>query len=173
MQIQTMFFRVSRLLLVPLVLAGTFVGATACGNANDRAALAEADPDAIRALPPRGHAWIIFGGDTVVAEVAATPQEREQGLMYRTELGENEGMLFIFERTEPLSFWMRNTFIPLDIAFLDREQRIVDIQQMEPQDEEFTESAAPAMFALEVRQGWFEGRGIDVGAEGRIVLGAR
>lgn len=166
--------RSPRFFLLLLLLVGTFTGTVACGDAaNGGAAAAGGDPGEMGALPPAGHAWVVFGSDTVVAEVAATPEEQQQGLMYRTELAENEGMLFVYDNMAPRSFWMRNTYIPLDIAFLDREQRIVDIQQMEPQDEEFTDSAAPAMFALEVRQGWFESRGIEVGDEGRIIFGGR
>jgi uncharacterized protein len=124
-------------------------------------------------LPPRGHAWVVIGQDTVVAEVADTPSARERGLMFRTELEEGQGMLFVFQDEETRGFWMRDTYIPLDIAYLDRTQRIVDIQQMEPQVEELYESAAPAMFALEVPQGWFEERGIEVGDQVRIVFGRR
>jgi uncharacterized membrane protein (UPF0127 family) len=124
-------------------------------------------------LPPRGHAWVVIDQDTVVAEVADTPAARERGLMFRTELDEGRGMLFVFDDEQTRSFWMRDTYIPLDIAYLDRTQRIVDIQQMEPQVEELYESAAPAMFALEVRQGWFEERGIETGDQVRIVFGRR
>lgn len=164
--------RSARFFLLPLLLVGTFIGTVACGDAaNGGAAFAGGDPGEMGPLPPPGHAWVVFGSDTVVAELAVTPEEQQQGLMYRTEMGENEGMLFVYDNMAPRSFWMRNTYIALDIAFLDREQRIVDIQQMEPQDEEFTDSAAPAMFALEVRQGWFESRGIEVGDEGLIIFG--
>ena len=118
-------------------------------------------------------AWVIFGADTVLAEVADTPEARERGLMHRTELGENAGMLFVYTSSAPRSFWMRNTLIPLDIAFLDEAQVVVDIQAMEPLSEAFTDSARPAMFALETNQGWFEARGIGVGAQARIVYGRR
>ncbi len=124
-------------------------------------------------LPPRGSAWVILDGDTVTAEVADTPQLRERGLMFRTEVPDGTGMLFVFEDQAPRSFWMRNTYVPLDIAFLDSAMRIVDIQQMEPETDELTESAAPAMFALEVRQGWFEEQGIEPGTQARIVFGRR
>lgn len=124
-------------------------------------------------LPPSGNAWVIFDGDTVVAEVADTPEARERGLMFREELPEGEGMLFVFEDTDIRSFWMRDTYVPLDIAFLDSALRIVDIQPMEPETEEFTESSEPAMFALEVPRGWFDEQGIDVGTEAEVVLGRR
>lgn len=80
-------------------------------------------------------------------------------------------MLFIFQDAQPRSFWMRNTFISLDIAYLDENLRIVDIQAMEPETEEGHPSAQPAMFALEVPRGWFAARGIQVGDQARLVFG--
>ncbi len=121
----------------------------------------------------RGSAWVIFGTDTVVAEVADTPDERSQGLMYRDHLDPGRGMLFVFQDEETRSFWMQNTFIPLDIAYLDGKARIVDIQAMEPETTTLHPSAAPAMFALEVPLGWFESRGVEVGDQAVIVFGAR
>lgn len=122
-------------------------------------------------LPPPGRAWVIFGADTVLAELARTPEERAQGLMYRENLPEGQGMLFVFADTQIRSFWMSNTFIPLDIAYLDAELRIVDIHAMDPQTTESHPSAEPAMFALEVPQGWFAEVGIAVGAQARVVFG--
>ncbi|NIP61083.1 MAG: hypothetical protein GWM92_21730 [Gemmatimonadetes bacterium] len=124
-------------------------------------------------LPEPGMAWVILGGDTVRAEVADSPEERERGLMNRTSLGEDEGMLFVFQDEEVRSFWMRNTYVPLDIAFLDSALEVVDIQQMEPETEEFYESARPAMFAVEVAQGWMVAHGVDVGDQAEIVFGSR
>lgn len=122
-------------------------------------------------LPSRGEAWVIFETDTVVAEVARTPEEREQGLMYRESLEGGRGMLFVFPDSQIRSFWMRNTFVPLDIAYLDENLRIVDIQAMDPETDEAHPSARPAMFALEVPQGWFEAKGIQVGAQARVLFG--
>jgi uncharacterized membrane protein (UPF0127 family) len=159
--------------LAPLLLLLPFLLPVAgCGGDND-ATFSAAEADEARPLPPRGSAWVIFDSDTVLAEVAATPEARERGLMHRTDVPDGTGMIFVFDDMGTRQFWMRNTYIPLDIAFLDMEQRIVDIQQMEPEDEEFTESAAPAMFALEVREGWFEENGIEVGSEAHIVFGRR
>jgi len=120
-----------------------------------------------------GHAYVVFGSDTITAELAETPAAQQQGLMHRQHLGENAGMLFVFEEEAPRSFWMRNTPLPLDIAFLDRTLSIVDLQAMEPMTEEFHESARPAMFALEVNQGWFEARGIGIGDRAVVVFGRR
>lgn len=116
-------------------------------------------------------AQVIFGADTVFAEVARTPDERAQGLMYREELAEDAGMLFIFPEAAVRGFWMQNTYLPLDIAFLDPSFRVVDIQQMEPLTTDQHTARAPFMYALEVNQGWFEAHGIGVGAEAEIVFG--
>lgn len=122
-------------------------------------------------LPARGTAWVVFGADTVQAEVARTAAERSQGLMYREDLPPGTGMLFVFPDTQVRSFWMQNTYVPLDIAFMDADLRIVDIQQMEPETVDFHESRAPAMFALEVPQGWFAQQGIRVGDRAEVVFG--
>lgn len=163
-------------MLAACVLAG--VAAAACGS---RAASQDADPsessprtdgtaEQVR-TPEPGHAWVIFGADTVTAEVARTPDERAQGLMYREELENGRGMLFVFERPELRSFWMQNTYIPLDIAYIDAGRTIVDILAMEPLSDDLYESTQPALFALEVPQGWFASRGISVGARAEIVFG--
>lgn len=107
---------------------------------------------------------------TLQVEVADTPQARAQGLMHRSKLDEHAGMLFIFEETGNGSFWMKNTVIPLSIAFIDESWRIVDIRDMAvaPDPEHgpfaFYPSARPYRYALEANQGFFKRRGITVGA---------
>ena len=107
------------------------------------------------------------GGEEVEVrvEIADDASERARGLMHRTALAENRGMLFVFPDEERLSFWMKNTLIPLSVAFMDSEGRIVDIQDMKPLDDEPPSyvSAEPARYALEVNQGFFEERGVEVG----------
>ncbi len=98
----------------------------------------------------------------VRVEIADDDAERARGLMHRTALAENRGMLFVFRSEERLSFWMRDTLIPLSIAYMDTEGRIVDIQDMEPSTEGY-DSAEPAQYALEVNQGFFEEHGVEVG----------
>jgi uncharacterized membrane protein (UPF0127 family) len=115
-------------------------------------------------------ALIVFGADTVLAEVMDTPAERSGGLQFRDDVPDGTGMLFVFQSEAPRSFWMKDTYVALDIAYLDVNFRIVDIQQMEPQTEELHSSAAPAMFALEVRKGWFAEQGIEVGARATVVF---
>ncbi len=106
---------------------------------------------------------VIFGSDTVRAEVARTSEERGDGLMFRDESPDGTGMLFVWDTEEERSLWMQNTYAALDVAWIDRNFRIVDIQQMEPQTSDVHDGARPAMFALEVRQGWYAEKGIAVG----------
>jgi len=103
----------------------------------------------------------------VKAELAVTPQERAQGLMHRESLGDGEGMLFIFEKDEVLSFWMRNTLIPLSIAYIAYDGRIIDIKDMYALDESPVRSSRSVRYALEVPQGWFSRAGV---REGDIVI---
>jgi len=99
----------------------------------------------------------------VKVEIADDPAKRQRGLMERTALAENAGMLFVFNREQQLSFFMRNTLLPLSIAYIDGGGRIVDIQDMQPLDETPHPSAGPARYALEVNQGFFAARRIQVG----------
>jgi uncharacterized protein len=99
----------------------------------------------------------------IPVEIADTPAQQEYGLMGRTALAADSGMLFVFDQDQPLSFWMKDTLIPLSIAFINSEGIIVDIQDMQPLDETPHASAAPATYALEVNQGFFAANGIQVG----------
>jgi uncharacterized membrane protein (UPF0127 family) len=101
----------------------------------------------------------------VRVEIADTEPERELGLMGRTALPEDRGMLFVFDGEQVLSFWMKDTLIPLSVAFMDSEGRIVDIQDMKPLDDDPPSyvSAKPARYALEVNRGFFEERDVKVG----------
>jgi uncharacterized protein len=97
------------------------------------------------------------------AEVAADAASRTIGLMNRFSLKTDHGMLFVFARSEPLAFWMRNTFVPLSIAYVDTKGVILNIVDMQPKDESTHPSKGPAMYALEMKQGWFKERGIVAG----------
>jgi len=112
---------------------------------------------------------------TVQVEVADTPEARGLGLMCRTSLPEGAGMLFVFEESRPWAFWMKNTLIPLSIAFIDSAWRIVDIQDMNPPapggEIPIYLSRYEAQYALEVNQGFFTRHGIGVGA--RVVYRPR
>ena len=107
---------------------------------------------------------LTVGDHKVTAEVVVTPEQRAVGLMHRFSLKPDHGMLFVFERSEPLSFWMKNTFIPLSIAFIGADGRIVNIEDMKPQTEDTHWSKGPALYALEMRKGWFAEKGIGPGA---------
>jgi uncharacterized membrane protein (UPF0127 family) len=103
------------------------------------------------------------GGHPVRAELAYTNASREHGLMERDALAEDSGMLFIYGDEEIRGFWMKNTRIPLSIAFADRRGEIVRITDMEPHDTTRVSSLVPAMYALEMEKGWFEAHGVKKG----------
>lgn len=107
---------------------------------------------------------LTIGKHKVMAEVAITPDQRSVGLMHRFSLKPDHGMLFVFERADMQFFWMKNTFIPLSIAFIAADGRIVNIEDMRPQTVESHYSKAPVLYALEMRKGWFAERGIGPGA---------
>lgn len=103
-------------------------------------------------------------GQVISVEVAATPSSRETGLMNRFSIPPDEGMVFVFPQPQPLSFWMRNTFAPLSIAFIDADGRILNIEDMAPRTDDTHPSSGAALYALEMRQGWFRRHGIGAGA---------
>ncbi|MGB3683073.1 MAG: DUF192 domain-containing protein [Rubrobacteraceae bacterium] len=145
------------LILFSLLLAG-------CGGTDN------AGSGTTAASNPRPLTIDASGGETVKlqVEIADNDAERQRGLMERTALGSNRGMLFVFEDEQTLSFWMKNTLIPLSVAYLDSEGRIIDIQDMQPLDETPHPSAEPAQYALEVNQGFFEERGVKVGDKAKL-----
>lgn len=102
-------------------------------------------------------------GKEIWVEVAKTPDDRARGLMGRSDLKWDEGMLFIFDEEEYHSFWMKDTLIPLSIAFIDREGRIVEITDMEPLSLKSHVPPRPILYALEMRKGWFSSNGIKLG----------
>jgi len=106
---------------------------------------------------------IIVKDRTITVEIADTSEKRMTGLMYRKSLKKNEGMLFIFSDEEIRSFWMKNTLIPLSIAFIKGDGIIVHIEDMEPQTETTHSSKYPVKYALEVNKGWFKENNITVG----------
>lgn len=113
-------------------------------------------------------AQIQVGPEVLTVEIADTPTLRAKGLMGRKELPQGHGMLFVYERAERLSFWMKNTLLPLSIAFFDEDKSCINILDMDPPIGEPLikyRSTAPARYALEVPQGWFEKHGIGRGAK--------
>lgn len=135
----------------------------ASGLAACRAGVAEMRPMGGPATGEPEYAWVVFGTDTVVAEIASTPQAHEMGLMFRDSLPSGTGMLFVFEEEEIRGFWMDNTYVDLDVAFIDASFRVVGFEHLEAMDKEVKDSLAPFKYALEVPSGWFEAHGVSVG----------
>jgi uncharacterized membrane protein (UPF0127 family) len=97
------------------------------------------------------------------AELARTGEEREKGLMFRKTLADGEGMLFVFDRDQVLSFWMKNTLIPLSVAYIAADGRILEIHDLRPGDLRPVRGSRSARYALEVPQGWFARTGVNPG----------
>ena len=107
---------------------------------------------------------ILVGKTTLRVEVVETLEKQERGLMFRQSLPENEGMLFVYREPQELAFWMRNTFIPLDIVFVGADGIILNIHQARPLDESVLyRSAGAAKYVIETNQGWFSRHGIRPG----------
>ena len=105
------------------------------------------------------------GMHNIRAQLAMTPEQRQIGLMYRREMPTNDGMLFVFEEPQPQCFWMKNTLLPLTIAFVADDGTIVNLADMQPMNEASHCSAKPVRYALEMNQGWFAKRGIKAGSK--------
>ena len=106
---------------------------------------------------------LTVGGHDLTAEVARSAKQRNIGLMLRDELAPDTGMLFVYADEQPRSFWMRNTCLPLTIAYIDSAGIIVSMADMLPLDESAVPSRLPARYALEMTQGWFARKGVSVG----------
>lgn len=128
--------------------------ALACGLA-----AAQDAPQQLRSIP------LTAGMHVIQAEVAQTDRERAIGLMHRKEMPANHGMLFVFEDVGPQCFWMKNTLLPLSIAFVADDGSIVNIADMKPMDETSHCSTKPVRYALEMNKGWFAKRGLKAGAK--------
>lgn len=107
---------------------------------------------------------IQVGMHVITAELAASSNERQMGLMHRTKLGPNRGMLFAFEQADKHCFWMRNTPLALTIAWLDSSGKVVSLADMQPKSDDNHCPSEAAVYALEMEQGWFKQRNIKVGA---------
>jgi hypothetical protein len=118
-----------------------------------------------RAQPPLPTVKLTAGFHVITAEAATTGQARTIGLMHRERLAPNHGMLFIFEYKSQQCFWMRNTIVPLTIAFIEDDGTIVQLADMAPQSDFSHCSQRPVRYALEMEQGWFGKRGIAPGSK--------
>lgn len=104
-----------------------------------------------------------IGAFRISAEVAAEPDQRARGLMHRESLAPDSGMVFVFERPERICMWMKNTPLPLTVAFIDAGGEVINLADMRPRTETPHCAMRPALYALEMEQGWFERRGIGPG----------
>jgi uncharacterized membrane protein (UPF0127 family) len=138
----------TRSLLCALLLAGLAGAVAAQGAAQDLPAIT-----------------LHAGMHNIRAAVAQTPEQRQTGLMFRREMAQHEGMLFVFDEASPQCFWMKNTLLPLSIAFLGDDGSVVNIADMKPQALDSHCSAKPVRFVLEMNQGWFAKRGIKPGSK--------
>ena len=106
---------------------------------------------------------LLAGMHRIEAEVAATSESRQIGMMRRTTMPPQRGMLFVFPELAKHCMWMRNTLLPLSVAFLDEKGRIINIEDMQPRTEVNHCATQPARYALEMNLGWFRSRGLDAG----------
>jgi uncharacterized protein len=113
--------------------------------------------------PILASASITVGPSRVLAEIARTETERERGLMHRSSLAEGKGMLFVFDRDDRLAFWMKNTTLPLSIAYIASDGTIRQLSDLEPLSLATVQSERSVRYALEVPRGWFERAGVRVG----------
>ncbi|HEY2977894.1 MAG TPA: DUF192 domain-containing protein [Burkholderiaceae bacterium] len=105
------------------------------------------------------------GIHNIRAEVAQTPDERATGLMFRREMAQQDGMLFVFEEPATQCFWMKNTLLPLSVAFVADDGTIVNLDDMKPQTLDSHCSAKPVRYVLEMNVGWFAKRGLKAGTK--------
>jgi len=105
------------------------------------------------------------GMHQIDTQVALTPEQRSIGLMFRKEMPQHEGMLFVFEQPSMQCFWMKNTLLPLTAAFVADDGTIVNLADMKPQTTESHCSTAPVRYVLEMNQGWFAKKGLKAGAK--------
>jgi uncharacterized protein len=156
-----------RIIAVVLLVLGMLLATTvlAFAQSEESSSVEEAPATEPEASPSATLTIINSLGESVPVqvEIADTDAEWQMGLMGRTALAEDAGMLFVFDQEQQLSFHMRDTLIPLSIAYIDAGGTIVDIQDMQPLDETSHPSAVPARYALEVNQGFFEAQGVQVG----------
>lgn len=130
------------------------IGATVCAHS---AVLAETQ----QKFPTT---TLTAGMYVIQAEVAATPDQREQGLMFRKQMAQNDGMVFLFGGPAKVCMWMKNTLIPLSVAFLDKNGKVVNIEDMQPQSLTSHCSKEYVPYALEMNLGWFKQKNIKPGS---------
>jgi uncharacterized membrane protein (UPF0127 family) len=143
-----MMFNKFRVLLASLVISSLSVST-----------LAQDGPQSLQAIK------LSVGMHVIQAELAQTPEQRSTGLMFRKTMGTNDGMLFAFEEPGQQCFWMKNTLLPLSVAFIADDGSVVNIDDMKPQTLDSHCSTKPVRFVLEMNDGWFVKRGIKAGTK--------
>ncbi|BFT29210.1 hypothetical protein D210916BOD24_03860 [Alteromonas sp. D210916BOD_24] len=126
-------------------------------------AKAQDEPEALLNTVTFERVSLMIGGEHYEVEYASTYEQRARGLMFRKALCENCGMFFRFSSPKYAGMWMKNTFIPLDVAFIDRKGVITDIKPLTPHSLESVGSSKEVLYALEMNQGWFAENNIKVG----------
>ena len=121
--------------------------------------------NAFAQLPPLPATQLSAGMHLIRAEVADSMEARMQGLMFRESMPQNAGMVFVFDEKAAHCMWMKNTLIPLSVAFIDETGTIINIADMQPHSEQSHCASRPARYALEMNKGWFAQRGIKPGAK--------
>jgi len=130
--------------------------------------LSACTPEATRVEPASSETYfpISIGGSVLHVQLALTPNEHRRGLMYRHSMAEDHGMLFLFRQPAPRSFWMRNTHIPLDLAYFDASGGLLEIHALYPYDENGVASRnQQVLIAVETNRGWFARKQIKPGAQ--------
>jgi uncharacterized membrane protein (UPF0127 family) len=159
-----------------ILAAGALVAGACLGQAPEVSARPSVSPlSTVSAVPSASPSPatipVTIKGHTVRVEMAFTEAEQAQGLMHRTSMPSDRGMLFVFPKSAIRNFWMKNTRIPLSIAYIDADKVITNIREMQPLDEETPHlSSKPVPYALEVNQGWFATRGIVAGDTVEFIL---
>lgn len=147
----------SRRRFLPLFAAAAFALLAGCGNAEKKAPESKSVEDRFP---------IKVGGQVVRMQLAILLNESQKGLMFRQTLGADEGMIFLYDQPQQMSFWMRNVELPLDIGFFDATGELKEIHPMYPHDERPVASRSRQLqFALEMNQGWYRRAGVKPGAK--------
>lgn len=132
-----------------------------CANAQSQSVMSESK------RPPFRKTTVHIGKQKTYLEVAESSEQLAYGLMFVKSLDEHAGMLFVFDSEQPLAFWMKNTFIPLDVGYFDKNRKLVDVQTMKPAPYAVSPrnypSARPAQYAIEMKAGWYKKYKIKVG----------
>lgn len=170
-----------RKLLFGALLVAALVGCGGCRDSNAPASTAAAPASAPAAVPgeptqaqPRLQTLKLWlGAEEMVAELALTGPQVQTGMMFRTNMEENAGMLFVFPQASPRGFWMKNCFVPLSAAYVDPEGVILEIHPLEPHNTNTVFSTSDRIqYVLETPQGWFDRHNIHTGAVIRTEVGS-